>query len=85
MTIEELLECSADKLEKMSTEQLLQWFGSKLKITRPELARLERRPSKARQMTLGNDLSPEEQVKKNKVRDILAELGMSADDIDDIA
>lgn len=85
MTIEELLECSADKLEKMSTEQLLQWFGPKLKITRPELARLERCPSKARQMTLGNDLSPEEQVKKNKVRDILADLGMSADDINDIA
>jgi hypothetical protein len=85
MTIEELLECSADKLEKMTTEQLLSWFGPKLKITRPELARQERRASKPNRQLSMESLSPEEQIKRNKVRDILADLGMAADDIDDIA
>lgn len=37
MTIEELLECSADQLEAMSDEQLCKYFASYLNVTRPEL------------------------------------------------
>lgn len=37
MTIEELCECSADELEKMSDEQLLSYFKEHLTNTRPEM------------------------------------------------
>jgi len=45
MTIEQLCECSADELEKMSDEQLLQHFQKYLNVTRPEIARMERTTS----------------------------------------
>lgn len=38
MTIEQLLECSADQLEKMTEAELLQHFAPYLTVTRPELA-----------------------------------------------
>ena len=37
MTIEELLECDADTLEKMTDQQLLEYFTPYLKVTRPEM------------------------------------------------
>ena len=37
MTIEELLECDADTLTKMSDEELLKHFQQYLCVTRPEL------------------------------------------------
>lgn len=38
MTIEKLLECSADELAKMTDAELLEHFKMYLPITRPELA-----------------------------------------------
>ncbi len=38
MTIEEILECSADQLKAMSDAQLLEHFQKYLTVTRPELA-----------------------------------------------
>lgn len=36
MTIQELLNCSADKLEAMSDEQLEEWFKPMFPVTRPD-------------------------------------------------
>lgn len=41
MTLEELLNCSADKLESFTDEQLTEWFAPLLNVTRPELAAKE--------------------------------------------
>lgn len=48
MTIEQLLDCSAEQLEKMSDAQLLEHFQKYLNVTRPEKAaaiREQRRPT----------------------------------------
>lgn len=37
MTIEELLDCSADQLERMTDAELLNHFAPYLNVTRPEL------------------------------------------------
>ena len=37
MTIEELLDCTVDKLEAMSDEELLRHFDSYLKLTEPRV------------------------------------------------
>jgi len=37
MTIEELLDCTVEKLESMSDEDLLQHFDSYLKLTEPKV------------------------------------------------
>ncbi len=47
MTIEEILDCSADELEKMTDEDLLKHFSQYLSVTRPELA-----PRQTRQTTM---------------------------------
>lgn len=39
MTLEDLLDCDADKLIAMSDEELLNHFKPYLNVTRPELAR----------------------------------------------
>lgn len=36
MTIEQIVNCSADELEKMSDEELLKHFDQYLNVTRPE-------------------------------------------------
>lgn len=36
MTIEQIVECSAEQLEKMSDEELLEHFKKYLDVTRPE-------------------------------------------------
>jgi hypothetical protein len=38
MTLEQLLDCSADELEAMTDAELLQHFEPFFKVTRPELA-----------------------------------------------
>ena len=38
MTIEELLKCSADELEKMSDAEITRWFEPMFSVTRPEVA-----------------------------------------------
>jgi hypothetical protein len=40
MTLSALLDCSADKLEKMSDADLLKHFAQYLDVTRPERARV---------------------------------------------
>lgn len=37
MTIEEILDCSADQLEKMSDEDLIKYLSPYFAVTRPEL------------------------------------------------
>lgn len=41
MTIEELLECTADELEQMTDEQLMTHLAPYLNATRPELVRAQ--------------------------------------------
>lgn len=48
MTIEALLECSADELEKMSDAELLNHFTPFLMVTRPDLAMKERAEAKTK-------------------------------------
>lgn len=48
MTIEALLECSADELEKMSDAELLNHFTPFLMVTRPDLAMKQRAEAKTK-------------------------------------
>lgn len=67
MTLEELLECSADQLSALTDEQLMKHFAKYLVITRPELC--VKPKAKQEQETR------ESFEKKQKVRQ-LAELGI---------
>ena len=58
MTIEEILDCSADELEKMTDEELLKHFSTYLNVTRPELA-----PRQKRQMMMDTIIPVNEQTK----------------------
>lgn len=81
MTIEQLLGMGADEIEKLKPDQLIAYFGDKLSITRPELAQQESRKSTKTptQMTF---LSPEEQAKKQKIKDIMLEMGIDTSDME---
>ena len=79
MTLEKLIGCSADELEKMSPEDLVNWFSPLLRITRPELYAQERKRPTAKQQEL---LSPEEVAKKESIKSILADLGVDLTDFD---
>lgn len=48
MTIEELLDCTVDKLEAMSDEELLRHFDSYLKLTEPRVELAKPRTQKKR-------------------------------------
>jgi|TARA_R100000656_G_scaffold61797_2_gene47713 hypothetical protein len=48
MTIEELLDCTVEKLESMSDEDLLQHFDSYLKLTEPKVELAKPRTRKKR-------------------------------------
>lgn len=48
MTIEELLDCTVDKLEAMSDEELLRHFDSYLKLTEPRVELAKPRTRKKR-------------------------------------
>lgn len=71
MTHEEILNCSAEQLKAMTDEQLLEWYKPYLTITRPELAT---KPVKSVTRSM-MPISAEKQAKKNKVNDILQNLG----------
>ena len=66
MTIEELLDCTVEKLESMSDEDLLQHFDSYLKLTEPKVELAKPRTRKKRvpkeKLTL---LDKAELLKKN--------------------
>ena len=68
MTHEEILNCSADKLEKMTDEQLLEWYKPYLNITRPELAD---KPVKSSPRSVNTNT-----YKRSKVNGILQNLGL---------
>lgn len=78
MTIDKLLEMSASELEKLKGEDLVKYFSPYLSITRPEMAKRASTPS-PRQTTL--QISPEEAAKKQKIKDILADLGFGEDEL----
>lgn len=80
MTIELLLGQSAIELEQFKGPELTKYFGHFLPITRPEQAARQAKKPSAMQMTF---LSPEEQQKKAKVKDILLDLGLDPDDFND--
>lgn len=56
MTLEELLDCSADKLQAMTNQELEDYFRPYFAVTRPECAR--RKPSSSQPI-----LSPDMQHK----------------------
>lgn len=72
MTIEQLLECSADQLEKMSDADLLKHFEPYRKITRPEFA--EKPVVNSKRVTNGPVKLFD--AKKAKANAILAQLGI---------
>ena len=61
MTLEELLECSTEKLESFSEAQLTEWFRPMFPLTRPELSthravvKQKEETLKAKRTTLAND------------------------------
>jgi len=73
MTLEELLNNSADELEKLSTAELTAFFEPFFKVTRPELAE---KPAlnKPRKIT-----DTFKSAKYNKAKDIAAQLGIDLD------
>lgn len=74
MTIECLLECSADELEKMTDAELKAHFAPYLQFTRPELIQKSSVTTK-RNISTGSYRS-EKNEKKQKANDILKQLGI---------
>ena len=50
MTIEELLDCTVEKLESMSDEDLLQHFDSYLKLTEPQVTLAKSRTARKKRV-----------------------------------
>jgi hypothetical protein len=73
MTHEQILNCSAAELKAMTDEQLLEWYKPYLTITRPELAE---KPVKGVTRNMGAPISAEKRAKRDKVNDILSNLGL---------
>jgi hypothetical protein len=82
MTIDKLLDCSADELEAMKVEQYTEYFSKYLNVTRPELAvkpgassgsSIRRMPSTKAHMT------SEKQAKLAKIRAAAQQLGIDLD------
>ena len=74
MTIEELLDCDANTLEKMTDAELLKHFEPYLKVTRPELAVKPETKSHAR--PINNFVSKEKQEKLEKARAVAKQFGL---------
>ena len=72
MTLDQLLECSADELEKMTDAQLLEHFKPFLDVTRPERARVAKSKT---QHTPAVFMTPA----KKKSLSVLAGLGIDID------
>jgi len=73
MTHEQILGCSAEQLKAMTDEQLLEYYKAYLTITRPELAT---KPTKSIARTGSMPISAEKRAKRDKVNDILQNLGL---------
>lgn len=78
MTLEQLLECSADELEKMSYEELAKHFEPYLKITRPELAKKPEKSIKRSGSTSMKTVVNSEKAKKfTQANEIMKALGLN--------
>ena len=73
MTLEELLDCSPDVLEKMTDDELLEHFKQYLPVTRPELAT---KPSKSSSVRRTNEPTGSRERRKAKY-DMLSSLAKS--------
>jgi hypothetical protein len=74
MTIEELCDCSADKLKAMSNEELMEHFKQYLTVTRPELAA---RPKQSTARKLSDSRDP----RKALAASLLKGFGVDLDDL----
>lgn len=77
MTIQQLLDCSAEKLKKMNDAELLKYFEPYLKITRPELAEKPEGSNKKR--VTSSMPSGMKQAKFNMVQMMAKNLGVELD------
>lgn len=79
MTIEEILNCSADQLEKMTDAELLQHFAPYLNVTRPDLAAKPERKSSAGNKDRSS--APSLDDKMAKAMAIMKNMGMDFGDM----
>lgn len=77
MTLEEVLDCSAEQLEKMSDVELLKHFQQYLVVTRPELAAKQPRKETNNHYEKPEPISPERQKKL----ELLASMGIDVSSI----
>ena len=73
MTIEKLLQCSADQWEKFTEEELLKYFEPVLHITRPDLV------TKERAITTPRNTNNTLDSKMEMARKIAAQFGLDLD------
>jgi len=71
MTLEKLLQCSADQLDAFSEEQLNEWFKPLLIITRPELS------VKPEKIIRKESIRREANSKKDKALEIMRNMGLN--------
>lgn len=78
MTIEQLLDCSAEKLKSFTDEQLNEWFTPFFPTTRPELARQLKKDSPTNKpITMKNIPSdPAKRAAKLQAMEIAAQYGI---------
>lgn len=77
MTLEQILDCDADKLEKMSDTELLEHFRPFLCVTRPEQSNPNREKKVYKQDTLkGYGESADYKIKMNAARELAAKFGV---------
>lgn len=79
MTIEKLLNCSADELQKMTNEQLLTYFEPYLKVTRPDLAMKDAKERGIKTPRLYKQDSID--AKMQKAMDIAKKFGINMNDL----
>lgn len=75
MTIEQLLECSADKLEAMSDEELKRHFEQYLPHTRPNLVQARMAQEPAKKIASRHRFNGAKEDKMEEARRILRALG----------
>lgn len=80
MTIEQLLDCNAEKLKSFTDEQLNEWFTPDFPTTRPELARQLKKESpthNSKPITMKNIPSdPAKRAAKLQAMEIAAQYGI---------
>lgn len=77
MTLEELLESSADELDKLDDKQLLEYFKPYFAVTRPEMAR---KASDSPKYSVGPSAPPTSKLTKEQ-QEVLTRLAAQGIDI----